>query len=142
MVNRSLLRSRHDLVTERIHLRSTHLGAQAVTAAAAFLGRDGALAPSMFSRVRTEPKAACAPRKSVKKLRIGCLFADRSQKAQVMQPRQLARVQPIGRISSRAKLIVARTVPVIDCCIVTCFTGAPASKYRDGGMARNLLASD
>jgi hypothetical protein len=59
-----------------------------------------------------------------------------------MQPQQLARVRPIGRISSGAKLIVGRTVPVIDCCTVTCFTGALASKYRDGGMARNLLASD
>jgi hypothetical protein len=59
-----------------------------------------------------------------------------------MQPRQLARVRPTGKISSVAKLIVGRTLPVVNCCIVTCFTGAPASKYGDGGMAQNLLASD
>jgi len=59
-----------------------------------------------------------------------------------MQPRQLARARPIGKISSEAKLIVGRTVHVIDCCIVTCFTGAPASNYGDGGMAQNPLAGD
>ena len=107
-----------------------------------FLGRDGAPAPSMFSRVRTGSKAACAPRKSVKKLRIGFPFVGRSQKAQGMQPRQLARGRPIDKISGVAKLIVGRTVPAIDCRMVTCFTGAPASKYGDGGMARNLLAGD
>jgi hypothetical protein len=109
---------------------------------AVVFGRDGAPAPSVSSRVRTGPKVACAPRKSVKKLKIGCPFVGRSQKAQLMQPRQSARVRQIGKISSAAKLIVGRTVPVIDCCIVTCFTGAPASNYGDSGMAQNLLASD
>jgi hypothetical protein len=59
-----------------------------------------------------------------------------------MQPRQSARVRPIGKISSVAKLSVGPTVPVIDCCIVAYFPGAPASEYRDGGIAQNFLAND
>lgn len=80
--------------------------------------------------------------KSVKKLKIGCPFVDRSQKALVMQPRQLARVRPRGKISSVANLIVGPTVPVIDCRMVTYFPGAPASKYGDAGIAQNFLAND
>ena len=36
-----------------------------------------------------------------------------------MQPRQLARVRPVRKISSVAKHIVGPKAPVIDCCIVT-----------------------
>jgi hypothetical protein len=43
-----------------------------------------------------------------------------------MQPRQLARVRPLGKIYSVAKLIVGPKAPFIDCCVVTYFPSAPA----------------
>ena len=43
-----------------------------------------------------------------------------------MQPRQLARVRPLGKFYSVAKLIVGPKAPVIDCCTVIYFPGAPA----------------
>ena len=42
-----------------------------------------------------------------------------------MQPRQLARVRRLGKFFSVAKLIVGPKAPVIDCCVVTYFPGAP-----------------
>jgi hypothetical protein len=43
-----------------------------------------------------------------------------------VQPRQLARVRPLGKLYGVAKLIVGPKAPVIDCCVVTHFPGAPA----------------
>jgi hypothetical protein len=117
--------------------------------------RDGAVAPSMFFRVRTEadrsiPAATgyrllpfgsprrtsiSSPTKSIKKSRIVCLLVDRSQEVHVMQPRQLARVRLLGKFYSVAKLIVGPKASVIDCCTVTYFPGAPALNYGDTRIA-------
>jgi hypothetical protein len=43
-----------------------------------------------------------------------------------MQPRQLVRVRPLGKFYCVAKLIVGPKAPVIDCCTVIYFPGAPA----------------
>jgi hypothetical protein len=52
-----------------------------------------------------------------------------------MQPRQLARVRPLGKFYSVAKLIVGLEAPVIDCCVVTYFPGAPTLNYGDTRIA-------
>jgi hypothetical protein len=52
-----------------------------------------------------------------------------------MQPRQLARVRPLGKFYCVAKLIVGPKAPVIDCRTVTYFPGAPASNYQDTRIA-------
>jgi hypothetical protein len=117
--------------------------------------RDGAVAPSMFFRFRTEADRSLpaamgyrsspfggprrtsvfSPAKSIKKSRIDCLFVDRSQEVHVMQPRQLARVRPLGKLYCVAKLIVGPKAPVIDCWTVTYFLRAPALNYGDTRIA-------
>jgi hypothetical protein len=52
-----------------------------------------------------------------------------------MQPRQLARVRPLGKFYCVANLIVGPKAPVIDCRTVTYFPGAPASNYQDTRIA-------
>ena len=52
-----------------------------------------------------------------------------------MQPRQLAHVRPLGKFYSVAKLIVGPEAPIIDCCVVTYFPGAPALNYGDTHIA-------
>jgi hypothetical protein len=117
-------------------------------------GRDGAVAPSGLSRVRAEvdrsilaatgyrlspfgsPRrtSITSPEKSIKKSSIVCLFVDRSQEVHVMQPRQLARVRPLGKFYCVAKLIVGPKTPVFDCRTVN-FPGAPALNYGDTRIA-------
>jgi hypothetical protein len=52
-----------------------------------------------------------------------------------MQPRQLARVLPVRKISSVAKRIVGPKAPVIDCCIVTLFPWSARLALRGSGSA-------
>jgi hypothetical protein len=52
-----------------------------------------------------------------------------------MQPRQLARVRPLGKCCCVAKLIVGPKTPVFDCRTVTYFPGAPALNYGDTRIA-------
>ena len=63
---------------------------------------------------------------SIKKSMIFCLRVDKSQEVHVMQPRQLARVRPLGKFYGVTKPIVGPKAPAIDCCVVAYFFGAPA----------------
>jgi hypothetical protein len=53
-----------------------------------------------------------------------------------MQPRQLARVRPLGKFYCVAKLIVGPKTPVSDWRTVTYFPGAPALTYGDRASLR------